>query len=93
MGDLMLQVVKSLVQAISLRIFCSHFGLKLSCFGFAVLLKLLFVLLELYELIVEHFDLRLLRREHIFMVPLKPVVVYLRVALVAHAVKRGIVLR
>ena len=69
-SDLMLQLIESLVQFVPLRILDSDFCLELSHLGVAVLLKLLFVLLKLNELIVEHLNLFLLSSEHIFMVPL-----------------------
>ena len=84
MSDLLLQLVQSLVQVVSLRIFLPNFCLEISHFSLAVFLKLLLVFLELNELVVEHLNLFLLRSQHIFVVALQSEIVHLGVTLIAH---------
>ena len=86
MSDLLLQLVQSLVQVVSLRIFLPNFCLEISHFSLAVFLKLLFVFLELHELIIEHLNLFLLRSEYIFVVALESEIVHFRVTLIAHTI-------
>lgn len=86
MSDLLLQLVKSLVQVVSLRIFLPNFYLEISYFSLAIFLKLLFVFLELHELIIEHLNLFLLRSEHIFVVALESEIVHFGVTLIAHTI-------
>ena len=92
MSDLWLELVQSVIELISLSILGLYLCLQLSHLSLTVILQLLFVFLELYELVVEHFNLLLLGSKHILMVTFQSIVVHFSVALVAYAVRSGIIL-
>ena len=85
-------MVQSVIELISLSILGLYLCLQLSHLSLTVILQLLFVFLELYELVVEHFNLLLLGSKHILMVTFQSIVVHFSVALVAYAVHSGIIL-
>ena len=92
MCNLLLQLIQSIVELVSLRILDPDLGLQLSHLCVAIFLQLLLVFLELHQLIVEHLDLLFLGGENVLMVPLQSKVVHLGVALITHPIKRGVVL-
>ena len=91
MSNLLLQLVKPVIQLVSLGILGPYLGLKVFHLAVAVFLQLLLVFFELNKLVVEHLNFLLLGRKHILMVPLKSEVVHFRVTLVTNALEGGIV--